>query len=90
MNPAKKIYCRCFQFAFRMSIPLMPYRKPRIFSAFGECVTELKSLGVTSLLLVTDSFLRKSGVTAGLPCCRNQGLLVMCMTGQSQIPRCRT
>ena len=66
MNPAKKIYCRCFQFAFRMAIPLMPYRKPRIFSAFGECVTELKSLGVTSLLLVTDSFLRKSGVTAGL------------------------
>ena len=66
MNPLKKIYCRCFQFAFRLAIPLMPYRKPQIFSTFSECVTELKSLGVTSLLLVTDSFLRKSGVTAGL------------------------
>lgn len=66
MNPVKKIYCRCFQFAFRVAIPLMPYRKPQIFSTFSDCVTELKSLGITSLLLVTDSFLRKSGVTAGL------------------------
>ena len=66
MNLLKKIYCRCFQFAFRVAIPLMPYRKPQIFSTFSECVTELKALGVTSLLLVTDSFLRKSGVTAGL------------------------
>ena len=64
MNPLKKIYCRCFQLAFRLAIPLMPYRKPRIFSSINECVEELARLGVSSLLLVTDSFLRKSGVTA--------------------------
>ena len=66
MNPLKKIYCRCFQLAFRLAIPLMPYRKPKIFSTFQQCIEELKALKINSLLLVTDSFLRVSGATAGL------------------------
>ena len=66
MNPLKKAYCRCFQLAFRLAIPLMPYRKPQIFSSIKECVEKLAELKITSLLLVTDSFLRKSGVTASL------------------------
>ena len=66
MNPLKKIYCRCFQLAFRLAIPLMPYRKPKIFSTFQQCIEELKALKINSLLLVTDSFLRGSGATAGL------------------------
>lgn len=66
MNPLKKIYCRCVQLAFRLAIPLMPYRKPKIFSTFQQCIEELKALKINSLLLVTDSFLRGSGATAGL------------------------
>ena len=66
MNPVKKIFCRCVQFGFRLAIPLMPYRKPRIFSTFQECIDELKTLGIQSVLLVTDSFLRGSGATARL------------------------
>ena len=66
MNPVKKIYCRCVQFGFRLGIPLMPYRKPKIFSTFQQCIEELKALKINSLLLVTDSFLRGSGATAGL------------------------
>ena len=66
MNPVKKIFCRCVQFGFRLAIPLMPYRKPRIFSTFQECIDELKALGIQSVLLVTDSFLRGSGATARL------------------------
>ena len=66
MNPLKKAYCRCFQLAFRLAIPFMPYRKPQIFSSIKECVEKLAELKITSLLLVTDSFLRKSGVTASL------------------------
>lgn len=66
MNPVKKIYCRCVQFGFRLAIPFMPYRKPQIFSTFQQCIEELKALKINSLLLVTDSFLRGSGATAGL------------------------
>lgn len=66
MNPLKKVYCRCFQLVFRLAIPFMPYRKPQIFRSITECVEELARLGISSLLLVTDSFLRKSGATADL------------------------
>lgn len=66
MNPLKKAYCRCFQLAFRLAIPLMPYRKPQIFSNFKECIEQLKSLGINAVLFVTDSFLRSSGATAEL------------------------
>lgn len=66
MNPLKKVYCRCFQLVFRLAIPLMPYHKPQILSSVSDCVEELARLGVTSVLLVTDSFLRSSGATAFL------------------------
>ena len=63
---SKKIYCRCVQFGFRLAIPFMPYRKPQIFSTFQQCLEVLKALKINPLLLVTDSFLRGSGATAGL------------------------
>lgn len=66
MNPLKKVYCRCFQFAFKLAIPFMPYRKPQIFRSIKECVDQLRGMGISSLLLVTDSFLRQSGATADL------------------------
>ena len=66
MNPLKKVYCRCFQLAFKLAIPLMPYRKPLILPAISDCAEELAGLGITSVLLVTDSFLRTSGATAAL------------------------
>ncbi len=66
MNPLKKVYCRCFQLVFRLAIPLMPYRKPRILSSVSDCAEELARLGVTSVLLVTDAFLRRSAATAVL------------------------
>lgn len=66
MNPLRKAYCRCFQFAFKLAIPFMPYRKPQIFRSIKECVELLRGMGISSLLLVTDSFLRKSGATADL------------------------
>ena len=30
MNPIKKIYCRTYQQAFHMALPVLPYRKPEI------------------------------------------------------------
>lgn len=64
MNILKKMYCRLVQFGFRLVIPVLPYRKPHIFSSIKDCVEDLHRQGIKSLLLVTDSFLRKSGTTA--------------------------
>ena len=29
MNPLKKLYCRAFQLAFRLALPILPYREPK-------------------------------------------------------------
>lgn len=66
MNPIKKIYCRTFQAAFRLAMPFMPYREPKILDSVTEVEGLLKKLEINSVLLVTDKQLRQFGVTATL------------------------
>ena len=32
MNLFKKIYCRTVQFGFRLLMPFMPYREPKVYN----------------------------------------------------------
>ncbi len=66
MNPLKKIYCRTYQLAFRIAIPFLPYREPEIYESIADLEPLFHHLGVSSVLLVTDPFLRSSGATAPL------------------------
>lgn len=66
MNPLKKTYCRIFQFAFHAALPILPYREPEIHNNIADIVPLLQKLNIKSVLLVTDSFLRSSGITASL------------------------
>ena len=66
MNPLKKIYCRIVHFAFRMAKPLLPYTQPKILNAIEEIPSVLKEKNIFSVLLVTDAFLKKSGMSAPL------------------------
>ena len=66
MNTAKKIYCRAFQKAFKLAIPLLPYRDPYEMATVDEVPHLLRKLGRNSVLLVTDKPLREAGVTARL------------------------
>lgn len=66
MNPIKKNYCRCFQLAFHLALPLLPYREPKILESAQEVLPLLKTLGVQSVLLVTDKILKETGATAQL------------------------
>ena len=66
MNPISKIGCRVYQGVFRAAIPLLPYRDPEILHSIQEVPTLLRRIGVSSVLLVTDSYLRTSGVTRPL------------------------
>lgn len=63
MNIFKKIYCRCFQFAFRVAIPFLPYREPKILFDQAEILTVLKDKKIKNAMLVTDSGLRSIGAT---------------------------
>lgn len=66
MNILVKIYCRGFQLAFRLAMPLMPYREPERFDSIQALPPLLERLGIHSVLLVTDGPLREAGVTKPL------------------------
>ena len=62
MNIFKKIYCRTYQFIFKLALPFMPYRKPNILSSCEDIPDVLKKHKIESVLIVTD----KGIVNAGL------------------------
>ena len=66
MNIIRQVYCRIFQTAFRMAMPILPYRQPELFYSTSQIIPLLKNKNMTSVLLVTDECLHKAGVTKGL------------------------
>lgn len=66
MNTFYKIFCRVYQFAFHAALPVLPYREPKRLSSVLKIREELLEINVNSVLLVTDGFLRKSGITSEL------------------------
>ena len=61
-----KLFCRLYQGAFKLSMPILPYKNPIIFTNVKECVPLFQKLNAKRILLVTDSFLRASGITKPL------------------------
>lgn len=66
MNLFKNFYFRTFQTAFKLALPLLPYREPKILSRDEQVVEVLKSNSVKNVLLVTDKSLRGLGLTKSL------------------------
>lgn len=66
MNPLMKCFCRGYQLAFRLAMPLMPYREPERFEGIQALPPLLERLAIHSVLLVTDRPLREAGVTRPL------------------------
>ena len=63
MNPIKKAFCRVYQFCFRLALPVLPYREPKILKSVKEIPAEIKKLNLKKALIITDEFLKKSGAT---------------------------
>ncbi len=66
MNIFKKVYCRIFQISFRVMMPVLPYREPKIFNSVKEIPKLLNSLGIKSVLLVTGRHVRGAKLTEPL------------------------
>lgn len=66
MNIFKKIYCRTFQFCFRIALPFLPYRQPKILENNEEVVNVLKSKNIESVLFVSDKTIRGLNLTTPL------------------------
>lgn len=66
MNVFKKIYCRTFQTLFRLALPVLPYREPKILSGLAEIPKQLSSEGLKKPLLVTDAGIAAAGLLGKL------------------------
>ena len=63
MNIFKKFYCRAYQGAFRMMLPILPYRQPKPLQNCQDIVYTLQDHKIKSVLLVTDKGIRGLGLT---------------------------
>ena len=66
MNILKRIYCRVFQFCFKMAIPFLPYYNPQILDKVEDISEILKLEKITKVMLVTDKSIRSFGITSTL------------------------
>lgn len=77
MNPVKKLYCRTFQTVFKIALPFLPYRKPKVVGSAKALPDIILKKKCSKVLIITDSGIRKLGLTrrlekaldaAGIPC----------------------
>lgn len=66
MNIFKKFYCRTFQTVFKIALPFLPYRQPKMLKSNSEVVEVLKKQNKKSVLLVTDKGIRGLNLTVAL------------------------
>ena len=59
MNIIKKVYCRIFQFCFKMAIPILPYYNPTILNSVEDIPSILRNKKITKILLVTDKSIKE-------------------------------
>lgn len=68
----KKLYCRSFQLMFRMALPVLPYREPRLLSACSQLKEVFEKEKTKSVLIVTDKGIMKNGLTESLESTLNE------------------
>lgn len=66
MNIAYKIFCRVFQTAFRLALPVLPYREPKIVNSCSALKSVFAKENVRSVLVVTDKGIVNNGLVAPL------------------------
>ena len=66
MNIFKKLYCRTFQFVFKLAIPLLPYRQPKILQTPNDTANTLDALNAKHAFIVTDAGVMGLGLCDGI------------------------
>lgn len=66
MNKLRKAYCRSFQTLFKIALPFLPYRKPKILSSVKDIPDVLEKHHCQRPLIITDAGIRSHGLTKRL------------------------
>ncbi|MCM1439138.1 MAG: iron-containing alcohol dehydrogenase [Roseburia sp.] len=62
MNVFKAAYCRVFQTALKIALPVLPYKNPAIVESIGKIAAVIKENGKSKPLLVTDKVIYSLGL----------------------------
>ena len=63
---SKAVFCRIFQGAFRMALPVLPYREPEIIRSCADLEGVFRKESIKSVLVVTDQGIVNNGLVAPL------------------------
>lgn len=63
MNRFKKIYCRTFQTVFKIALPFLPYRKPKIIGSVKALPEIIRKKKCDNVLVITDEGITSLGLT---------------------------
>ncbi|MDO5348595.1 MAG: iron-containing alcohol dehydrogenase [Lachnospiraceae bacterium] len=75
MNYLKKLYCRSFQTVFKLALPFLPYRKPKIVGSVTKLPEIIRKHKCTHVLIITDPGIRRLRLTGRLEqALRNAGI----------------
>ena len=66
MHTLKKLYCRTFQTAFKLALPFLPYRRPKVVNSVKALPGILKKHSCERVLIITDAGIRSLGLTRRL------------------------
>ena len=62
MDALNRFFCRAYQTAFRVALPILPYREPKELHTMDEVAAEFNQRKVASVLLVIDAAVRQLGL----------------------------
>jgi alcohol dehydrogenase class IV len=66
MNSLKKGFCRTYQTVFKMALPVLPYRKPKIVKSMAQLPAVIKKHQCKRVLIITDQGIRQHGLVEPL------------------------
>lgn len=85
MNPARKLWCRAVQAAFRVALPILPYTEPKLLGSTQEVAPVLAEKGISSVLLVTGPRIHKQGLTQGLEECLAEASIACTVYNKTEV-----
>ena len=84
MNIASKIFYRVFQTAFRIALPILPYREPEIVNSCLKLANVFEKQKTKSVLIVTDKGIINNSLTAPLESVLKQNSIAYTIYDETQ------
>ena len=63
MNIISKVYCRIYQQAFHLVLPILPFRQPKLIENMSGLAKLLNNKNIKKVLILTDKGISKIGLT---------------------------